>query len=70
MPPGWDATRATVLEAYPRCWLAYDMICLQTSTEVHHVFPGLEGIWALRGVCSPCHKRVTGQQAAAARRAL
>jgi hypothetical protein len=62
MPPGWPATRARILARDPWCW------CLRPATEVHHLLPGVEDDWALRGLCADCHRVQTQAQAAAARR--
>jgi 5-methylcytosine-specific restriction endonuclease McrA len=61
MPPGWPQTRVRILRRDPVCW------CGAPTTEVHHLEPGNDADWALRGLCSDCHRAVTQHQAAAAR---
>jgi 5-methylcytosine-specific restriction enzyme A len=65
MPRGWAATRARILRRDPICRL-----CLAApSTEAHHTQPGNEDEATIVGACSPCHRAVSLQQAAAARAA-
>jgi hypothetical protein len=61
MPPGWDATRARILARDRACW------CGAPATEVHHLLPGVEEDWALRGICHPHHLAITLVQAMTAR---
>jgi 5-methylcytosine-specific restriction enzyme A len=65
MPRGWAATRARVLRRDPICRLCG----AAPSTEAHHTQPGNEAEATIVGACSPCHRAVSLQQAAAARAA-
>lgn len=63
MPPHWPATRARILRRDPTC-----LLCLAApATEVHHTDPPHQDDAHLAGVCAPCHRAATQQQAAAAR---
>jgi 5-methylcytosine-specific restriction endonuclease McrA len=56
MPPGWAATRAAQLAAFPSC---HD--CGAPATEVHHLIPrwrgGSDDPVNLRSLCDWCHSR-------------
>lgn len=77
LPPDWDRIRAEILERDTTCQLAYPgtwhtarglTSCTGTPTEVDHIHSATDHTPAnLRGVCPPCHRRRTQQQAAAAR---
>ena len=67
MPPGWSATRTRIL-ARDHHWCR--SCCASPATEVHHLRPGTEGDEWLVSLCSPCHRRATQAQSAAARGAL
>lgn len=68
LPPDWRKIRARILRRDPICRLAYDDICEGRSVEVDHIGEANDHRpHMLRGVCSPCHKRRTQEQAQAAR---
>lgn len=66
-------TRPTVLARDNHtCQLQYPDICTTTATQVDHITPAASGadpydLLNLRGVCAPCHKQKTQQDALAAR---
>jgi 5-methylcytosine-specific restriction endonuclease McrA len=63
MPPGWDATRARILDRDGhRC-----QGCGQPATQVHHAHPGDESDAYLVSLCPACHLPATLAQAQAAR---
>lgn len=68
LPPDWRKIRARILKRDPLCRLAYPDICAGHSREVDHIGPPNDHRpHMLRGVCTPCHKRRTQEQAQAAR---
>ena len=68
LPPDWRKIRARILRRDPLCRLAYDDICEGRSVEVDHIGEADDHrLHMLRGVCTPCHKRRTQQQAQEAR---
>ena len=67
LPPDWRKIRARILQRDPLCTLALDC-CAGRSVEVDHIGEATDHRdHMLRGVCSPCHKRRTQQQAREAR---
>jgi 5-methylcytosine-specific restriction protein A len=77
LPHDWPAIVRRILRRDPSCQLAYPdswhtahgpTTCAGRSTEVDHIGnPGDHTPGNLRGVCSPCHRRRTQAQSAAAR---
>jgi 5-methylcytosine-specific restriction protein A len=68
MPSRWKAKRQAVLKRDPSCRLQYPGICSTVSTEVDHIVRGAgEYLYNLQGVCSPCHRHKTQQEARQAR---
>jgi 5-methylcytosine-specific restriction enzyme A len=69
LPPEWKRhTRPRILARDPWCRLAYPNVCTGRSTEVDHIGDRYDHTDPnLRGVCPPCHKARTQQQAQAAR---
>lgn len=73
LPPNWSALVKQVLASQPGCQIAYAgrwagrtgmMQCGGAATEVDHIGdPGDHTPGNLRGVCTPCHRRRTEQQA-------
>jgi hypothetical protein len=57
----WRAKRLLVLK---RCNWICEGCGIAQATQVHHVYyneeMGSEPLWALRGVCRPCHEREHG----------
>lgn len=78
LPPDWPDIRRQVLNEEPACRLAYAdewvtkrgiESCAGRSVEVDHIDSPIDHSRAnLRGVCTPCHKRRTQEQAVAALR--
>lgn len=67
LPSDWKHLRAKILKRDPLCQLAYDC-CAGASQEVDHIGAADDHRpMMLRGVCVPCHKRRTQEQAQAAR---
>lgn len=67
LPNGWNRIRTRILNRDPTCMLRFDC-CTLTSTEVDHIGAGSDHRdHMLRGVCPPCHKRRTQDQASVAR---
>ena len=67
LPSDWRTIRARILHRDPTCTLGYDC-CTVRSVEVDHIGEAHDHRdHMLRGVCSPCHKRRTNEQAQAAR---
>jgi 5-methylcytosine-specific restriction endonuclease McrA len=67
LPRDWAKRRKEVLQLQPVC-----MICgVRESTVVDHIEPMTDNheIEALQGVCDPCHRQKTAQEAAAFRAA-
>jgi hypothetical protein len=77
LPPDWPTIRAHILERDTACQLAYSgtwrtrtgpASCTGHALEVDHIgAPDDHRPHMLRGVCPPCHRRRTQQQATAAR---
>jgi 5-methylcytosine-specific restriction enzyme A len=68
MPKGWDRMRSRVLRRDPICRLNYPGICSVISTEVDHILRDAGDIDSnLEGVCGPCHRYKTQQEARQAR---
>lgn len=73
LPDNWASIRDAILARDPRCQLKYPDVwstpkgltaCLGHATEVDHIGdPGDHTLANLRGVCTPCHRRRTEQQA-------
>jgi len=69
---GWQATVKRVLErdCY-QCQLRYPGVCVSRAREVDHIVQpeagGTDDLENLRAVCTPCHRRRTGQQGALAK---
>jgi hypothetical protein len=61
MPPGWPATRAAQLAAFPVCQECGE----RPATEVHHVRGRAAGESPgnLRSLCHWCHATITGREA-------
>lgn len=67
LPRDWEKRRKQVLQLQPIC-----MICgVRESTVVDHIVPMTDRheIEDLQGVCDPCHRQKTAQEAAAFRAA-
>jgi 5-methylcytosine-specific restriction endonuclease McrA len=70
LPHNWPAIRLRVLRRDGwRCQLAYPDRCRGAASEVDHLIPATDGgtdaMSNLQAVCSPCHARKTGKEAAA-----
>jgi 5-methylcytosine-specific restriction enzyme A len=68
----WRKLRARVLERDEyRCQIADAAICTGTAETVDHLVPAFRGgsdaEENLQSACWPCHRRKTGQEAAAAK---
>jgi 5-methylcytosine-specific restriction protein A len=69
---GWQVIRKRVLvrDGY-QCQLRYAGICVGRAREVDHIVQpeagGTDDLANLRAVCTPCHRRRTGQQGALAK---
>jgi 5-methylcytosine-specific restriction endonuclease McrA len=61
-----EAQRRRILARYPTCQLAIPGICIEKSTQVHHLIDaedfGPDTDDNLVGVCKPCHTRVSAQR--------
>lgn len=70
LPPNWRRIRAGILDRDGhRCRLRFPYVCTGTATEVHHTIAhDYHHPDGLAAACSECHARVTGHDAAAARR--
>jgi 5-methylcytosine-specific restriction endonuclease McrA len=67
LPADWEKRRKAVLEAQPIC-----MICgVRASTVADHIVPMTDRHEPedLQGVCDPCHRQKTANEAAAFRAA-
>ncbi|MGC9409819.1 HNH endonuclease signature motif containing protein [Streptomyces sp. DZ1-3] len=67
LPKDWERRRKEVLQLQPIC-----MICgVRESTTVDHIIPMTDRHEPedLQGVCEPCHRQKTAQEAAAFRAA-
>jgi 5-methylcytosine-specific restriction protein A len=69
---GWQATAKRVLERdHHECQLRFPGICVGRAREVDHIVQpeagGTDDLANLRAVCTPCHRRRTGQQGALAK---
>ena len=63
----WTALRSRVLDANPLCVLCEAQGRTVAAQEVDHIVPLKDGgtdAWEnLRGLCIPCHRKVTAEQA-------
>lgn len=67
LPRDWATIRRRILARDPICRLALE-VCTGRSNEVDHVGDKHDhSDHNLRGVCTPCHKRRTQEQAQAAK---
>lgn len=69
LPKDWERIRRRILQRDPIC--SSGVVCkgLALSTDCHHTgSPWDHSDAGLAGVCRDCHKTLTGQQAAEARR--
>lgn len=65
LPPDWPRIRRRILRRDPICKVCDDAL----STEVDHIDdPDDHSDPNLQGICSPCHKDKTQQEARAAKR--
>lgn len=76
LPPDWPRRRAAVRKrAGDRCEERVDGVrCPNRGAECDHITPhtqgGTDALSNLQWLCTPCHKRKTGQEAARARETI